>query len=416
NFLRLVGNPQDTLKSIHSAGTKGKGSTCAFISYILREAGYRTGLYTSPHLLSFRERIRILQPYRQGEERTAEGDFEGAIPEEDLIRLVDYLRPKIEKYNSNSQSGPLSFFEAYTTLAFVYFKEQRVDFAVLETGLGGRLDATNTVDSLVCAITPISYEHTQKLGNTLREIASEKAGIIKDNQGQFVIAAPQEEEARLVIRGRCQEVGAKLYEVGRDIRYQGTEAGFSLEGISSLYQDLKIKLTGQHQLANAALAVGVIEALGFHGIKINRQEIKRGLYKTIWPGRCEIISRNPLVVLDGAQNISSSIALREAIRTRFQYKRLFLVLGISNDKDIKGISKELHSLADGVILTRADNPRATPPQDLAEYFSGKPVYLTANIKEARTKACALAKGDDLVLVCGSLFVVGEFRDEATRSR
>ncbi|MBM3255805.1 MAG: bifunctional folylpolyglutamate synthase/dihydrofolate synthase, partial [Candidatus Omnitrophica bacterium] len=178
NFLNIIGNPQDSLKSIHIAGTKGKGSTCAFISYILREAGYKVGLYTSPHLLSFRERIRILQPYRQGEERTAEVDFEGAIPEEDLIRLVDYLRPKIEEYNISSPLGQLSFFEAYTALAFVYFKEQGVDFAVLETGLGGRLDATNTVNSLASAITPISYEHTQKLGNSLREIASEKAGII----------------------------------------------------------------------------------------------------------------------------------------------------------------------------------------------------------------------------------------------
>ncbi|MBM3255844.1 MAG: bifunctional folylpolyglutamate synthase/dihydrofolate synthase, partial [Candidatus Omnitrophica bacterium] len=236
------------------------------------------------------------------------------------------------------------------------------------------------------------------------------------NQGKFVVSASQEEEARLVIRGRCQEVGAKLYEVGRDILYQGTEARFSLEGIAASYQDLEIRLIGQHQLANAALAVGVIEALGFSGIKINREEIKRGLYKTIWPGRCEIISKNPVVILDGAQNVSSSIALRETIRTRFQYKRLFLVLGISKDKDIEGISKELYSLADEVILTRADNPRATPPQDLAEYFSSKPIHLTANIKEARAKAYAFAKSDDLVLVCGSLFVVGEFRDEATSSR
>jgi dihydrofolate synthase/folylpolyglutamate synthase len=228
NFLDIIGNPQGALKCVHIAGTKGKGSTCAFISYILKEAGYKTGLYTSPHLSDFRERVRILQPYRQGEEKAAEKGFEGMIPQEDLIRLMEYLRPQIEEYNKDSQLGALSFFEAYTALAFIYFKEQEVDLVVLETGLGGRLDATNTVDSLVCAITPISYEHTQKLGNTLREIAYEKAGIIKSSSP--VISAPQEEEAGIVIRNKCQEYGAKLYVVGSQIRYECRGLSFSIKG------------------------------------------------------------------------------------------------------------------------------------------------------------------------------------------
>ncbi|MCX5702895.1 MAG: hypothetical protein NT066_00115, partial [Candidatus Omnitrophica bacterium] len=177
NFLDTIGNPQKSLQCIHIAGTKGKGSTCAFAAYILRQAGYRVGLYTSPHLASFRERIRILDD--QLALPSSGQDFEGMISEKELTQLVERLKPEIEEYNKNSKYGPLSFFEAYTSLALVYFKEKKIDFAVLETGLGGRLDATNVVNPYVCAITPLSYEHTQKLGNSLREIATEKAGIIK---------------------------------------------------------------------------------------------------------------------------------------------------------------------------------------------------------------------------------------------
>ncbi len=211
NFLRVIGNPQRSLKCIHVAGTKGKGSTSAFIAYILRQAGFKTGLYTSPHLSDFRERIRILKRRsvnlrfgsttlttsrsRQAVSKRQKGcDFEGMIERKDLTRLVGKLKPAVEKYNQSSGYGPLSFFEVYTALAFVYFKEKNTDFVVLETGLGGRLDATNVVKPLVCAITPISLEHTQKLGNTLREIAAEKAGIIKNCQS-IVISAPQEREA-----------------------------------------------------------------------------------------------------------------------------------------------------------------------------------------------------------------------------
>ncbi|MBI4972783.1 MAG: bifunctional folylpolyglutamate synthase/dihydrofolate synthase, partial [Candidatus Omnitrophica bacterium] len=190
-FLTALNNPQDDLKSIHTAGTKGKGSTCAFLTYILRQAGYKVGLYTSPHLSDFRERIRILRPNTK--HQIPRTEFEGMISQNELTALTERLKPTIENYNRNSKYGPLSFFEVYTALAFIYFKEKKVDFAVLETGLGGRLDATNVVEPLVCASTPISLEHTQKLGNTLREIAAEKAGIIKGHQ-VIVISAPQKKE------------------------------------------------------------------------------------------------------------------------------------------------------------------------------------------------------------------------------
>ncbi len=416
-FLNTIDNPQDSFRAIHIAGTKGKGSTCAFITYILREARYKVGLYTSPHLSDFRERIRILMPQcPSAPVPQLKQDFEGMISKDELADLVERLRPKIEQYSQGSQYGPLSFFEVYTALAFVYFKEQKVDFAVLETGLGGRLDATNAVNPLVCAITPISYEHTQKLGNTLKEIATEKAGIIKVHQPPatshqpIVISAPQEKEAIKVIRDKCKEAGAKLYEVEKDIFYEKTRRGFNVLGMFGEYPNMETQLLGEHQIINASVAIGVIEALRFYDIIVGIDSIRGGLYNTAWPGRCEVVSKNPLVVLDGAQNIASACALKETIKEKFRYKRLILVLGISQDKDIKGICNEFIDLADTVVLTKANTPRAAEPKILADYFNSKKLYLTDSVKEAKEKICHLAQKEDLVLITGSLFVVGEFRD------
>lgn len=416
DFLAMVNNPQDSLRCIHVAGSKGKGSTSAFITYILREAGYRVGLYTSPHLSDFRERIRILN------RKVSRHPFEGMISEADLARLITGLKPAIEKYNRISKYGPLSFFEVYTTLAFIYFKEKKVDFAVLETGLGGRLDATNTVNPLVCVITPISYEHTQKLGNTLQEIAAEKAGIIKrqkfsacmqaekgQRQKLVVISAPQTKEAAGVIKQKCKQAGAQLCIVGKDINCKTTKEGFKVEGVFGEYDNLKIKLIGRHQLVNAATALAAVRALYFHDVNIGVAAIRRGLYNTIWPARCEVISRDPLLVIDGAQNVASSRVLRQAIKDNFKFRKLILILGISQDKDIQGICKEFYSLADQVILTRADNPRAAEPALLSGYFRGKDVYLTRNVKDSLCLAGKKAGKEDLILVTGSLFVVGEAR-------
>ena len=416
NFLGQIDNPQDSLKCLHIAGTKGKGSTCVFVAYILRQAGYRVGLYTSPHLSDFRERIRALNPTTKIQQ--PEIDFEGMISQDEITPLIERLKPLIQDYNKYSEYGPLSFFEVYTSLSFLYFKEKKVDFAVLETGLGGRLDATNVVNPLVVAITPISYEHTQKLGSTLREIAAEKAGIIK-NKRAVVISAPQEEEARGVIRARCFEAGPKLYEVDKDIFYDIKKSGFDVRGIFDKYPDLKIRLPGKHQLINATVAVGVIETLRLHNINVGIDAIRGGLYNTVWPGRCEVISSDPLTVLDGAQNIASMRALKEAIKENFfakggKYKRLLLVLGISSDKDVEGICHEIYDLADRIVLTKANNPRATEPEALVKHFNGKEVHITDNVKEAKELAYRLAKKEDLILVCGSLFVVGEFRNVKIR--
>jgi dihydrofolate synthase/folylpolyglutamate synthase len=408
SFLQTIGNPQDSLRCIHIAGSKGKGSTCAFIAYILREAGYTTGLYTSPHLSDFRERIRILKPIGRCQ---VQNDFEGMITKNSLEKFVARLKPAIKRFNADSPYGALSFFEVYTALAFSYFKKKRVDFLVVETGLGGRLDATNVVRPLVCAITPISYEHTDKLGKTLSAIAKEKSGIIKpgpfgplNSSPGIVVSAPQEKEAMAEISLRARECAVTLLKANR----QKLLPGHVYACKRRIY--FKVPLIGAHQEVNASVAIGVIMALRRQGVKISDGSIRQGVRRTIWPGRCEVVAREPLIVLDGAQNIASAQVLKKAIRGNFKYKNLILILGISKDKDIKGICSVLKSLADTVILTMANTPRATDPGVLAGYFRGKKIIITSAVKEAAALAMTQACRKDLVLVTGSLFVVAEARD------
>ncbi len=406
-FLSLLGNPQRDLRIIHIAGTKGKGSTCVFIAYILRQAGFSCGLYTSPHLADFRERIRILKPLAYRHSAPGE-DFEGMISRPAISRLVRKLKPAVEEYNRHLPQDALSFFEVYTALAFLYFQQEKTDFVVLETGLGGRLDATNLADSIVCGITPISFEHVDKLGNTLDKIAAEKAAIIK-RPGAIVICASQAKAARQVIQKQCQKFQAKLYEVGRQIKYSVSPQGLQIRGLKNNYRNLRLKLLGEHQAANAALALGVVESLSARGFDIGALAIRRGLAQAVWPGRCEVIQKKPWIILDGAQNAASAQVLSKAIKENFLYRRLILVLGICADKDIPGVCRYLSRMADEVILTRANTTRAVAPGKLTAYFKPKP-YLTQSVKEARILAAKLAAGKDLVLVTGSLFVVGEFRN------
>jgi dihydrofolate synthase/folylpolyglutamate synthase len=423
-FLRVIGHPQQSFKSVHVAGTKGKGSVCAFAAYILREAGYKVGLFTSPHLSDIRERIRILRPQDPGSKPVAE-DFEGMIPKKDFAELVSRLRPRIDKYCEISQYGPLTFFEIYTILAFEYFKEQQVDFAVLETGMGGRLDATNVVNPVICAITSISYDHTDKLGHTLTEIATEKAGIIKSRMSQvtghglIVISAPQEHEAAQVIRKRCEEEEAVLYEIGRDVKFELISSNadhqeFNIRGSLGRFNNLRIKLLGSHQLLNATLAVSLVA-----GIFMKSREpfkggvFKKGLQNSSWPARFEIVSPDPLIILDGAHNVASARVLKETLKQNFPDKKVTLILGISRDKDVLGITRELFPLAQRLILTCADNPRAARPADILsagkEFLTDQKTEITRSVLEALKIVRSNLDRDSLVLVAGSLFVVGEAR-------
>jgi dihydrofolate synthase/folylpolyglutamate synthase len=408
---------------IHIAGSKGKGSTCAMVASILREAGHDVGLYTSPHLVDFRERIRILHPFVRIREQS-EVDFEGKISEAEICTLLAQIKPYAEQICAESKYGPLSFFEIYTALAFLYFQKKKVDFAIMEVGLGGRLDATNVVSALASGITPISLEHTDKLGATLETIAREKAGIIKDNSrfgeenGQLVVSAPQDEKVLKVLRETCAQRNAQLYEVGRDIHFKelssdDMEHTFKYSGLFEQNLVLTVRLLGQHQIINAATAAGIVETLRLKDIQVSSQAIQDGLVHTVWPGRLEIVQRAPLIILDGAQNVASAVALRRAIRRLFSYERLILVLGISKDKDIQGVCRELVEICDCVVLTKAShNPRVAPPERIRSsgVMDVKPVTVTQNVAEAIIQALSKASRQDLILITGSLFVAGEARE------
>ncbi len=417
-LLHLLGNPHRTLRAIHIAGTKGKGSTCAFVANILREAGFKTGLYTSPHLVDVRERICILQSLVAGR-WSLEKD---RISKKDFARLIEKIKPCAEKLRK-TRSGKLSYYEILTSLAFLYFKKEECDFVVLETGIGGKLDATNVASSLACAITPISYEHTHLLGTTLKKIAAEKAGIIK-NRKPIVITAPQRPAVLKVIRRRTKEAGADLYEVGRDIQIKEKSwsifgQSFDVKGIFAEYSGLKIGLLGGHQIVNAAVAIGCAESLCSQGVvKVSREAIREGLKKTRWPGRLEVISRNPGIVLDAAHNRASACALKNALNKFFKFRKLILVFGVCRDKDVKGILKELIPCASRIILTGAQNPRALAPETIKSFIKTnvRPVALTRNPAQAMKIARQSARQKDLILVTGSLFLVGEVLKSERRWR
>ena len=410
-ILDEIGNPQEGLKAIHVAGSKGKGSTCAITAYILREAGYKVGLYTSPHLVDLKERIRILDQKPETKSQQLDA-FGGMIEEKDLSELIDEVRPVAEKYRDHRTLGKASFFEILTACAFLYFKKKQVDAVVLETGLGGRLDATNVILPKVCAITNISMEHTDKLGNSLGSIAFEKAGIIK-GQG-IAVSANQEKEVIDVIRKVCRERNTELYEVGKDIRYSIIDSGekgqvFALEGPGYSYRNLKLSLIGLHQVENASVAIGMLKLIN-KDFNIGEASIRQGMKEASWPGRLEIVKKNPYVILDGAQNPASILTLIISIKKLFRYKRLICVFGISSDKDIKGVTSLLDTFSDIIILTKArDNPRAEDVTRLRENFSGLRTSLeeTSNIDDALKKALILADKNDLILITGSLFVVGD---------
>jgi len=403
-LLQPLGNPHLGTKTVHIAGTKGKGSTAAMVSQALITAGYKTGLFTSPHLHTLRERIRI---------------NDTMISEADFAALVTRLKPIVEKVNKEAAYGELTTFEILTAVVFAYFKNSQVDFQVLEVGLGGRLDATNIAKVDVCVITSISLDHTEILGDTIAKIATEKAGIIKP--GCIVVSSPQVDEAAKVIRQVCRQQGARLIQVGKDIAWHKTggdlyQQTLTVQGKTGNY-DLTIPLLGDHQLENAATAIAALEALVCLGAKISAQSIVQGFTKVSWPGRLQILGREPMVVIDGAHNAYSMRKLVEAIKKYFQCDRCFVIFGTSCDKDIPGMARELKSLADNVIITISSHPRAASTSILVEEFAklGIKVDVSENISSALSKALTLAKKTNLILVTGSLFVVAEAIDCITRA-
>jgi dihydrofolate synthase/folylpolyglutamate synthase len=357
----------------------------------LQAASYRTGLYTSPHLVTIRERIQV--------------DGKPVLKRE-LESVVAKIKPHVEAVDHDKTYGELSTFELLTASAFVYFQRSMVDFQVLETGLGGRLDATNVVMPEICVITSISYDHTEVLGDTLAKIAAEKAGIIKP--GRIVVSSPQTEEAATVIRETCLKKGCRLISVGSDITWRklGSDlSGQSLEvkGLRGSYQ-LTIPLLGAHQLQNAACAVTALEALG-----IPKDSIEKGLAKTNWAGRLQILRRRPLLVVDGAHNRDSASKLKEALKEYFHFDHLILIIGASADKDVLGIIEELAPLGNTVIVTRSRHPRAARPEALVGEFAklGVKAEVAQDVNKAVAEALSKAGKRDLVCATGSLFLVAE---------
>jgi dihydrofolate synthase/folylpolyglutamate synthase len=402
-LLEKLGNPQKELKVIHVAGTNGKGSVCNFISSILHQAGYSVGLYVSPHLERFSERIVV-----NGDE----------ISDDDLEKLVEHVRPFVEEMKQ--QENAPTFFEIVTAVALLYFQKRKVDYAVVEVGLGGRLDATNIVTPLVSVITNISLEHTDILGDSIEKIAFEKAGIIKE--GIPVVTAATE-TARDVIARVAKEHNAPVVFVDntwwKRVSWDGREQEFSIQGSLREYT-VRTSLLGIHQGENIAVSLAAVEQLQMQGVFLTDADIIKGVEVASNPGRMEIVAESPTILLDGAHNPGGIKVLVEALAQDFTYKHLILVFGVLKDKDIPPMVAMIVPIADCIIVTKSSSPRAYDPMSLKEQITAvdpsKEVVVTNSVPEAIDHARRHARRKDLICVSGSLFTVGEARQYLLRPR
>jgi len=387
-ILEKLGNPHKDFISIHVAGTNGKGSVASTLSHILHQSGYKTGLYTSPHLVSFNERIMI-----DSEE----------VSNEDVIESYR----AVETANTGERSA--TFFEISTAMAFYLFRKHKVEYAVIETGMGGRLDATNIISPALSIITNISLEHKSYLGSTLSDIAYEKAGIIK--AGAPVITAVDQDKVISVIKKTAQEKSAPLYVYRQDfkVRRKKQEGCFTYYGINNTWQDMRVELKGKHQVDNGALALAACEILKDVADKISERTIRLGLKATLWPGRLEVVSQNPLTMVDGAHNLMSIHKLSDYLEESHPDKKITLVTGVLDDKSYSAMFKRLLPLCSSVILTQAKTERAIEPEKLFQVAKDlcNDVTIINDIPEAIRHAESKTSADDMICISGSLYVVGE---------
>jgi dihydrofolate synthase/folylpolyglutamate synthase len=392
-ILNAIGNPHREIQAIHIGGTNGKGSTAAMMGSILQKEGYRVGLYTSPHLSRFTERIKV-----NGKE----------IEDEEVAALTGWMRKEIE---TAGITPPFTFFDFTTAMALYHFKEKLVDLAILEVGLGGRLDSTNVIDPLISVITNIAKDHEAYLGKSILKIAREKAGIIKKGR-PLITAATQPSVLRLFSK-ICEEMGSPYYRVGKEFRYlRAEDGGFHYEGLDRKLWGVRLNLKGFHQVMNATTALGSMEVLEDLGYRVSTEAMINGLKEVDWPGRLEMVSSSPKVILDGAHNPAGALALKECLEKEFQYHHLILLIGIMKDKDIQPMLHLLAPLADHIILTKPHTDRAAPPSVLKKALgeNGKKAEITEDFKEAIKRGLLLTQGEDLLCITGSLYTVGEARD------
>src|SRR3989338_2737916 len=395
---KALGNPQNAYETIIIAGSKGKGSTAVILSSILRMENLKVGLYTSPHLVDVRERIQV-----------------NGLPISEMrfIELMHGLKRVLGEYAWKKE--PPTYFEILTAIAFCHFKDMKVHVAVLEVGLGGLYDSTNIACAKVAGVTPISLEHTDKLGKTVSKIAVQKCGIIKGRE--IVVSGVQPPEAEEAIRKTCAQREAEFWRVGADIRFFERQHGedfqrFDIKSGFGNYFDLELRLLGQHQVMNAAQAVGLAKAFEKKTrFKISDSAVRQGIADARWPGRLEKIDESPLVVLDGAHNPESVKKLIAGLKRHLTYEKLFVVFGVSSDKDLEGILGELMPELSCLIVTEFESPRALKTHLIAHAAEsyGKDIVIEENPLAAYDKARALASSNDLVLVTGSLYLVGEIK-------
>ncbi len=394
-LMDFMGNPQRKLKFVHVAGTNGKGSTTAFISNILINSGYKTGIFTSPYIQRFTERIKI--------------DDKEIAPNE-LADIIEFVKTKIDLMIEEGLAHPTEF-EIITAVAFEYFYRSSCDIVVLEVGLGGRFDSTNVIESPeACVITTISLDHTDRLGGTLAEIAYQKAGIIKPNSD--TVLYPQKPESEEVFEQVCKSQNSRLHKVNLDTLKLKK---FSLDGQIfdyKDYQNLNISLLGDHQLCNAALAIDVCEILGNKGFVINDNGIRRGIAKTIWPGRLEIISKAPLILIDGAHNFEGGQALNAALDRYFTDKSKIFIVGFLRDKDYHQIMEMLAAKARLIITVTPNNERALSSSELATILKqySNNVQDGVTIENSLKLAIENTNEDSIICVFGSLYMIGEIRE------
>ena len=402
-LLKGLGNPHKKVKSIHIAGTKGKGSTATMLARMIQANGYKVGLYTSPHVSTLHERIVI--------------DSE-MISRKEMLGLINRIHPVIEKL-SKKKDGP-TFFEIMTAIAFLHFADSGVDFSVIETGLGGRLDSTNVVDPELVGITHISIDHQNLLGNTIDCIATEKAGVIK--KGIPVFTVPQEAVAMRVLKKHATAMKAPLMVTGKDIdfsyrfessREHGPHTRICLTTPNSRFEHLRVPLPGEHQAINCGLALAMLDKLKHQGYNIDDQKAIGGLSEVKLTGRMEMVGQDPRVLVDAAHNAASIRALIQAIGQHVPYDSMVIIFGCNNDKDVRGMLTELQYGADKVIFTRSNSPKAVFPSDLADIYTevcGKMCQTALSLKESLRIARSAVTREDLICVTGSFYLVGQTKE------